>query len=165
MAEEKKNGAVAVQEKRALGPFQMFEQEMAEMRRRMHDLFRRPFAEPPQPLFTATAAWAPTADAFVKDGELVVKAELPGVKKEDITVELAGGLLTIAGNRAEEKETREAKYYVSERFSGSFERSFAMPDGVNADAITATFKDGVLEVRVPLPASAEAKPTSIPVKS
>ena len=149
MSEEKKNGTVAVQERRLPRPFEQIDQEFQDMRRRMADWFRRPFSAPYPAAFTLAAGWQPTADAYVKDNTLIVKAELPGVKQEDIEVNLTNGILTIAGHRKEEKETAEAKYYVAERFSGTFQRSFTLPDGVDAGTVTATFKDGILEVRAP----------------
>jgi HSP20 family protein len=164
VAEEKKNGAVAVQERRPAGLFAQIEQEFEDARRRMMDLFRRPATVSyGQPLLADTA-WAPTADMYEADGTLVIKAELPGVKREDITVGVDGGMLTLTGQRKEEREIKEARYYAAERFAGSFTRSFALPDGVDAKDITAEYKDGVLEIRVPMPAMAKADPVKIAVK-
>lgn len=95
---------------------------------------------------------------------LSFKAELPGVRQEGVRVALDEGLLTIAGQRQEDKETKDARYYARERFTGTFSRSFVLPDGVDARKVTAEYKDGPLEVRVPLPALAKAEPISIPVK-
>lgn len=163
MAEEKKNGSVAVVEQRPPGLFDQIEQEFEEARRRMMQIFRRPATVPYGRSLLVEPAWAPTADMYESDGALVIKAELPGVKKEDIKVEVRDGYLTITGERKEEKEVKEARYYASERFAGSFTRSFALPEGVDAGTITAEHKDGLLEVRVPLPAQAKAEPTKIAV--
>lgn len=168
MAEERKNGQVTVAERRPQGMslFEQMEREFEDMRRRMATMFRWPFASPaPTRLLTTEEVWAPTADMYEQNGTLVIKAELPGVKKGDVSVTYADGLLTIEGKREEEKEVKEAKYYACERFSGAFRRSFALPEGIEADTITAEFTDGVLEVRVPLPARAAAEPARIPIRS
>jgi HSP20 family protein len=162
-----KDGAVAVAdrpERRPPSLFTQMEQELDEMRRHMFELFRWPFPVSYRRPLIGETAWAPTADMYEADGTLVVKAELPGVKKEDIIITLDQGLLTITGQRTEEKEVKEPRYYAAERFAGSFSRSFAIPEGVDANAITADFKEGVLEVRMPLPAQAKAEPTKISVK-
>jgi HSP20 family protein len=107
----------------------------------------------------------PTADAYEADGKFVVKAELPGVKQADITFRVEEGLLTIAAKRQEEQEHKEAQYHTFERFLGTVQRSFALPEGVETDKITARFADGMLEVTVPLPAQppAKARGTEIPI--
>ena len=164
MAEEKKNSAVTVLEPRPASLFQQMEREFEEMRRRMWDLFRRPFTPLAPRLLTTEAAWMPTVDVYEANGNLVIEAELPGVKKEDISVTYADGILTIEGQRKEEKEVKEARYYASERFTGAFSRSFAVPEGIDPSKISAEYKDGVLKVQVPLPAEAKAQPTKIAVK-
>jgi HSP20 family protein len=82
----------------------------------------------------------------------------------DITVAGDGGLLTLTGHCKEEKEIKEARDYVAERFAGSFTRSFALPDEVDAKGITAEYKDGVLEIRALMPDTAKADPVKIAVK-
>ena len=160
------NGATtkpAVVERRPVGLFEQMEREMDELRRQMFGIFRRPGRSVSPPAFLNEVAWAPTADAYEQDGTLVVKAELPGVKKEDVSVTLDQGILTIAGHRQEEQEQKEARYYTCERFSGSFQRAFGVPEGIDPKAVKADFKDGVLEVHVPLPASAKSTPASITI--
>lgn len=169
MAEEQKKGrAVATAEPRNVprrfSIFDQFDRDLDEMRQRMNARFRR-LASRSGAARSDAASWAPAADAYVQDGTLVVKAELPGVKPEDIRVTVDNGVLTVEGERGESKETKEAKYYAAERFEGSFARGFALPDGVDVNAITATLNDGVLDVRVPLPAAARAEPVQIPVKN
>jgi HSP20 family protein len=153
---------VAVTSPAPLSLWAQMERDMEEMRRHMSELVRRPFGSP-RPLPSTSFSWSPTTDVYEKDGALVVKAELPGVKKDDISVAVERGVLTIAAQRAEANENKDARYYVAERFSGSLQRSLALPEGVTTDAITATFKDGVLEVRVPLPEQARSTSTSIKV--
>jgi HSP20 family protein len=167
MAEEQKNGPTAVAERRPMGMslFGQMERELEDMRRRMATMFRWPFVPLAPTRLTTEMMWAPTVDMYEKDGALIIKAELPGVKKNDVSVTFDDGVLTIQGKREEEKEVKDAKYYARERFSGSFSRSFALPEGVDKDKIAAEFKDGVLEVRVPLPARAPAEPARIPIRS
>jgi len=172
MADNGKQANVAVAEREQAAPprrfgqlehMEQFEKEFGAMRERMWDLFRRPFARVYGPSLLTETTWAPTVDAYEKDGTLVIKAELPGVKQEDIAISAQSGYLTLEAKRAEEKEAKEARYYTSERFSGMMRRSFALPDGVDTGAISATFQDGVLELRVPLPAAAKSDAVQIPV--
>ena len=93
----------------------------------------------------------------------MVKAEIPGMKKEDIEISLHNGSLTIAGERKEEKEVKESESFRSERFQGRFQRTFTLPGKVDAEKITASYKDGVLTVV--LPKSEETKPKQIPVNA
>ncbi|MER3419034.1 MAG: heat-shock protein Hsp20 [Chloroflexota bacterium] len=164
MAEEKKDRSITVLEPRSISLFQQMEREFEEMRRRMWDLFRRPFTPLTPRLLTTEISWSPTVDVYEADGKLVIEAELPGVKKEDVSVTYADGILTIEGERKEEKEVKGARYYASERFTGAFSRSFAVPEGIDPNKISAEYKDGVLKVQVPLPAEAKAQPTKIAVK-
>jgi HSP20 family protein len=97
----------------------------------------------------AAGAWAPHADVYEQGGKLVVKAELPGVKKEDVDVSIDNGDLVIRGERHAEEKVEEKDYYRMERSSGTFYRRLPLPEGVTFDQITATYKDGVLEVTAP----------------
>jgi HSP20 family protein len=96
--------------------------------------------------------WAPTADVFEKEGDIVVKAELPGVNKDDIEISVDKGALVIKGERKAEEAVEEDNFYRMERFSGAFYRHFPLPEGVDQDAITANYQDGILEVHIPKPA-------------
>lgn len=104
---------------------------------------------------TPLAIWAPRIDVFEQGAEVVVKAELPGAKKEDIQVTLEEGDLVIRGERKAETEVKEEHYYRMERSTGSFYRRVPLPFETTAEAVKATFTDGVLEVRVPKPVQAE----------
>ena len=119
---------------------------------------------PLQRLARSPAAWAPRADIYEQGDSIVVKAELPGVAKDDIDVALENGDLIIRGERKAEREVKEEHYYRMERSSGSFYRRLPLPEGTNADQIEARYEDGVLEVRVPKPAAAAAQPTKIAVQ-
>ena len=95
-----------------------------------------------------TEAWAPTIDVVNKDSDLVVRAELPGVKQEDVDITLHDGVLTISGERKAEQEEERGGYYVRERRYGSFSRSLALPEGIDESKIHARYDNGVLEVTV-----------------
>jgi len=105
---------------------------------------------------TEAAAWNPQIDVFEKDNRLVTKVDLPGLKKEDVKVEVADGQLAISGERKNEVEEKKNDMYRCEREYGSFYRSVPLPAGVKLEDVKASFADGVLEVSVPLPAKAVA---------
>jgi len=105
--------------------------------------------------------WRPSVDIFDKTEALVIKAELPGVAKEDVRVEATENILTLKGERKIEKEEAEGIYFRKERFYGKFERSFTLPIETDNEKITATFKDGVLILEIPKPE--EKKPKQITI--
>jgi len=94
------------------------------------------------------AVWAPAIDAFSRDGNLVIRAELPGVKQEDVDITLSNGVLTISGQSKDEHEEQRGGYYVRERRTGSFRRSVTLPEGTDESKVHARFENGVLEVTV-----------------
>ena len=100
----------------------------------------------------AEAAWNPQVDVFEKDNRLTTRIDLPGLKKEDITVEVTDGHLAIFGERTREEEEKREQFYRCEREYGSFYRAVPLPEGVKLEDVKATFAEGVLEVSVPLPA-------------
>lgn len=102
-------------------------------------------------------AWFPEIDVFERDNTLVTKVDLPGLKKEEVKVEVVDGMLTIAGERANEAKEGKDNYYRCERTWGAFTRTVPLPEGVTIKDVKATFANGVLEVTVPLPAKVEAK--------
>lgn len=108
------------------------------------------------------AAWSPSCDIYETKNEIVVKAEIPGVKKEDIKLSLQENVLTLTGERKFEEETKKENYVRVERGYGSFTRSFTLPSYVDVKKIGAEFKDGLLEVK--LPKSEETKPKEIEIK-
>ena len=105
--------------------------------------------------------WNPSVDVYDKDDRIVIKAELPGVDKKDVSVDLKDRVLTIKGERKAENEVKEEKYYRRERSFGKFQRSFHVPVEVDVEKIEAEFKDGVLNVEIPK--SEEHKPKKIAV--
>jgi len=97
----------------------------------------------------AATEWAPAVDALTKDSDLVIRAELPGVKQEDVDISLHDNVLTISGERRDEQEEEErGGYHIRERRYGSFSRSLALPEGIDESKISARYEDGVLEVTV-----------------
>jgi len=94
------------------------------------------------------AEWAPAIDVVQKDDDLVVRAELPGARPEDVEITVHQGVLTISGKREEQSEEERGGYLVRERRSGSFRRSIHLPEGVDEDNIRARFENGVLEVSI-----------------
>jgi HSP20 family protein len=97
------------------------------------------------------ALWSPAVEVFEKGNKLVVHAEIPGVSKDDINIDVTDDVLTIEGERRQESEDRGEGYYRSERSYGRFVRSIPLPEGVDSDKAEAKFKDGVLEVTIPAP--------------
>ena len=95
--------------------------------------------------------WAPAVEVYEQNNEFVVRADLPGLKKDDVTIDVNDNDLTISGERRQEHETDRGGVYRSERTYGSFYRTIPLPDGAMADQAKATFKDGVLEIRMPAP--------------
>jgi HSP20 family protein len=105
---------------------------------------------------------APAIDLFEEKDDIVVKAELPGIEKDNIEVNLTDHHLTIKGEKKKEEEVKEENYYRSERSYGSFVRTLELPKDVHADKVKASFKNGILEVR--LPKTEEAKTKEVKVK-
>jgi len=106
--------------------------------------------------------WLPSLDVSETKNDLVVKAELPGIDPKDIDISLNEGILTIKGERKQEKEEKEENYHLIERSYGSFTRSFRLPREVKSEKISASYKDGVLKVT--LPKSEEAKKKEIKIR-
>jgi HSP20 family protein len=105
--------------------------------------------------------WNPAVDLYEKDDQFVIKAELPGVGKDDIKVDLKDRVLTLSGERTYDNEVKEENYYRKERSFGKFQRAFRLPADVDSDKIKAEFKDGVLRVEVPKPEQIKAKQVTV----
>jgi HSP20 family protein len=110
---------------------------------------------------TGSERWAPAMDLVEADDHFLLKADLPGLSEEDVTIEVQDGTLTISGERKSEHEKREKGWYRVERSFGRFSRSLTLPEGVDADKIDASFDKGVLEIRIPKPE--ERKPRRITI--
>src|SRR3954470_3778668 len=105
--------------------------------------------------------WVPEMDLVETDDHYLLKADLPGMKQEDVAIEFNDGALTISGERKAEYERKEKGFFRLERSFGKFSRTLTLPDGINPDRIDATFHDGVLDVRIPKPE--QRKPRRIEV--
>jgi HSP20 family protein len=105
--------------------------------------------------------WAPAMDLMEAEGQLVLKADLPGLSEDDVNIEVRDNVLTVSGERKSEREHKRNGYYRVERAFGRFARSMTLPEGVDADKIEASFDKGVLEVRIPKPE--ERKPRRISI--
>jgi HSP20 family protein len=136
--------------------------ELEEMSDRLNRMVTRPATRTNGKESLTVADWMPTVDISETDGEYVIKAELPEVKKDDVKVTLEDGILTIQGERRREKDEKTTKYHRVERSYGSFARSFSLPDQVDENGVTADYKDGMLNLRIPK--SEKAKPRAIEVK-
>jgi len=106
-------------------------------------------------------SWNPVADIYELDDHFVIKAELPGVDKKDIEIDVKDGVLTLKGERSYNNEETEDKYYRKESTYGKFERSFTLPGNVNAGHIKAEYKNGVLKIEVPKPEDHKPKRITI----
>jgi HSP20 family protein len=125
----------------------------ADMENFFNPLSVRPYGRLPR-LFRGgdgdvTFEWAPSADISETDKEYLVRAELPGVKKEDLKVSFDNGLITIEGTRRQQREDKNEKFHTVECCYGNFSRTFSLPERVKADAIRSEFKEGILTVRIP----------------
>jgi len=145
---------------RPWGPFR----ELEEMERRLEDVLGRPLLPRVwRRLPFEEKEWAPAIEMFEKEDKFVVRAELPGMKQEDIDVSVSDDTLTIKGERRTESEVKEEDYYCCERSYGSFFRSINLPSNVDTKKIEANYEEGVLEVS--LPKTAEVKPKKISVSA
>jgi HSP20 family protein len=107
--------------------------------------------------------WVPPVDIYETDDALVLKAELPGISKDDVSIEIHQNTLILRGQRKHEAEVKEDRYHRVERAYGTFQRSFVLPTLVDQEHVQATYKDGVLELR--LPKSEAAKPKRVAIQS
>ena len=105
----------------------------------------------PWPADPTALAWVPALEIFERDGQLVIRTELPGVKKEQLRIDAEPGRLVLSGERSQDVEQKGANFFRSERRYGSFRRVVLLPDGADAEQSTATFNDGVLEITIPTP--------------
>jgi HSP20 family protein len=111
------------------------------------------------------AVWAPEIEVFDREGEFVVRADLPGLKKEDVRVEVTENALILEGERRKEHEEHREGFYRSERSYGRFSRAVPLPEGVDTENVDAEFKDGVLEVKLPAPKRQAQQRRQIEIRS
>ena len=105
--------------------------------------------------------WRPVVDIYDSDDKIVVKADIPGVDKKDIHVDVKDGVLTLSGERSFENEVKEERYHHKERSFGKFQRSFTLPEGMDLEKIDADYKDGVLKIEIPKPEAKKPKKIEI----
>jgi len=142
-------------------PFKDIEKVRSEMDR-LWDTFL--FGRPQRRGFEEIAEWLPAVDVTETKSEIVVNAEIPGMEAKDIDISLNGGTLTIRGEKKQEKEEKEEAYHLIERRYGTFTRSIPLPKEVDSNRASASYKNGVLKVRLPKSVEAEKKEVKIKVE-
>ncbi len=136
--------------------------DMAQLQNRINRMFSDTLSQSNEAGETvARFDWKPAVDTYEKDGDLVISADLPGVKKEDIAIDVQDNVLILKGERVSETEASEKNFYRRERATGRFYRAFTLPDAVDPAKIRAAFKDGVLKVEIPKPE--EKKPQKVDI--
>ena len=139
------------------------ENPMDVFHRNIEEVFDDFFSFKPSGLFESK--WLPRVDVEEENGRIHVKAEIPGIEEKDLNVTLTDNVLTISGEKREErKDEKKNRSIVSERFFGSFSRAITLPEGVRAENITATFKNGVLNLEIPVDEAKQPKKISINIQ-
>lgn len=152
-------------------PLEMLHREIDRLFDDFHPFsWRSPFARSEPDIWGALpkrTEWqiAPAMDLVEKDGSYEISAELPGIDEKNVEIKLSNGMLTIKGEKSEEKEEKDKEYFLSERRYGSFQRSFQLPEGVDEEKVEATFKKGVLTVVIPKSPEAKQSEKKIEVKA
>jgi HSP20 family protein len=137
--------------------------EINSLQQEMNRLFSTFFDTPTGGNGTTARRWIPAMDLVETDDHYVLTADLPGLSQDDISLEFEGDVLTLSGERRSEHTDRKEGFYRLERATGSFSRSLTLPEGVDPDAVQATFDKGVLTVRIPKPEQRKPKKVSIQV--
>ncbi len=138
--------------------------ELEEVSNRLNRIFGRlPARTESGTDMLAMADWTPSVDISETDSAYLIKAEIPEVKKENVKVNLQDGMLTISGERHQEKEEKDKKFHRIERSYGSFARSFRVPDDADATTVSAQFKDGMLNVTLPKSKKTESKSINVSI--
>jgi HSP20 family protein len=164
MAKEAKETKPAVRQRTELGPWRFSDVERM-FEDWFEDFWSRPFPRMWRPGFgrlRGISLEAPALDVYEQKDDVIVKAEIPGLTKDEIDISLEGNTLTIKGEKNKEEEVKEEDYYRCERTYGAFSRSIELPVAVQTDKVNASFKNGVLEIR--LPKTEEAKKNVVKVK-
>lgn len=138
--------------------------ELEEVSTRLNRIFEKsPARSESGTEMLSMADWVPSVDISETDAAYVVKGEIPGVKKEDVKVTVQNGMLTIQGERKQEKEEKGKKFHRVECSYGNFVRSFRVPDDADENKIKADFKDGMISVTLPKSEKAKSKTINVPV--
>ncbi len=159
-----KRGNGKLRQGEPLGLLDEFETEMDRLWRWPWSFLPGAWLRPSRRAAREALTFAPRMDVYEKDNAIVVKAELPGLKKEDVQVQIEDEDLVIRGESKAESDVKEENYFRSERSFGSFYRRMPLPSGVTPEQIQATLNDGVLEVHIPKPAEVKAEAKKIPVR-
>ncbi|MEW6536641.1 MAG: Hsp20/alpha crystallin family protein [Candidatus Auribacterota bacterium] len=138
--------------------------DLFNIRNRMNNLFDLSLSNFFEDTPLAEGRFAPDVDIIEKDDRIEIRADLPGIEPKDVSIDLRNNVLTLSGTRKEEKESKDAHVYRSERYYGSFQRSFTLPDGINQDKVAAHYKNGVLNITVPKLEKAQPKQITIKVE-
>lgn len=147
-------------------PFSFIRRFMNDMDRLFGDFgFGPSFSPMTTSSLQGEAMWEPRVDIIERDGQLVVHADLPGMREQDVHIHVENDVMTISGERRHEHEHKKGGVYRCERVYGSFQRNIALPEGVTADAIQASFENGVLEVTMPIPKPTQSRGRQIPIRS
>jgi|SRR4051812_48973528 len=136
---------------------------LSTLRNEIDRLFESPFADFSEGMQPFMSGWSPALDLHEDKDNFFIRAELPGMKKEEIEISLHDGVLTLSGERKGEKKHEDAEIHRSERFVGRFQRTLTLPSAVDADKVKATYENGILTIT--LPKSEAAKPKQIQVKT
>ena len=167
MSDDKKKVAVKKTDDEQKGEIQRHSSKFEEMERMFDDIFQRRFFAPswiPRLKFPEFADVATSVDMFEEGDNLVIKAEIPGMKKEDISIDFAGDVVSISGEKKTEEKTERKDFYRVERSFGSFSRKLRLPFEVQIENTKATFKEGVLEIRMPKSGKAKQSAHKIAVE-
>lgn len=151
-------------EGRWLSPFEEMECRFEDMENWMEDLFGQPFWKPMRrrvwPRLPRIGGTAPSVDVFEAKNDLVIKAEVPGIRQGDLDIKVTENMITIIG----EKKVEGKDYYFHKRSTGSFTRQILLPEGTESNKTKATYKDGVLEIRIPKSEELKEKTKRIPIQ-
>ena len=167
MADEKKEIFISEKKSEKTGELQKHTSPFAEMEQMFDDFFQRRFFAPslmPRFKFPELTNISTSVDMFEDGNDLVIKADLPGIKKEEISVDFTDDIITISGEKKSEEKTERKDYYRVERSYGSFVRKLRLPVEIQTDKTNASFIDGVLEIRMPKNESKKPKAQKITVK-
>jgi len=164
MADDKEKKEVSVSGPKA--GLQKYSTPFEDMERMFNDFFQQRFFAPswmPRLKLPELTDVLASVDMYEKGDDLIIKAEIPGMKKEDISIDFAGDVVTISGEKKSEERTERKDYYRVERSFGTFSRKLHLPVEIQIDKATASFKDGVLEIRMPKSEAEKQKSRKIKV--
>ena len=167
MSDDKKEISISEKKEDKTGEMQKHASPFSEMEQLFDDFFQRRFFAPsfmPRIKFPEINSISTSVDMFEDGNELVIKADLPGIKKEEINVDFTDDIITISGEKKSEERSERKDYYRVERSYGSFVRKLRLPVEIQVDKTNASFKDGVLEIRMLKTESKKSKAQKITVK-